>query len=210
MRELVILTADGTMNAVFKAFFERPMWHLTLQCGTFDIWAEEDIFNLPGKTDGQLHKNAHELLRPYQRTHIRALVVLDQQFGGERPAEEIRQEILRNLNRSGWDDRCEVVVIDPELEVWLWQDKPQIAQAVRFPGGSLRNHLREEGLWPQDQHKPDMPKKTIQALMKQHRAGAPIVVYPKIAKSVGVSGCQDSAFGIFRERMQAWFPAEDA
>ena len=82
MRDLVILVADGTMKAVFDAFFDRDRWDLRLQCGAFDLWPQEDIFHDPLHTDGGVHKSAHQLLRPYLNTHIRAIVVLDQQFGG--------------------------------------------------------------------------------------------------------------------------------
>ena len=71
------------MAAVLGAFFGRERWDLTLQCAQFDIWPEEDIFHDPLHTDGGVHKSAEELLRPYLNTHNHAMVVLDQQFGGE-------------------------------------------------------------------------------------------------------------------------------
>ena len=144
MRELVILVADGTIEAVFRAFFGRERWDLTLQCAQFDLWPEEDIFHDPLHTDGGVHKSAQELLRPYLNTHSRAMVVLDQQFGGGLPAAEVRQDILARLYQNGWNDRCEVVVIDPELEVWLWQISPHVERALMFSGGSLRQHLPEQ------------------------------------------------------------------
>ena len=207
MRDLIILTADGTMNAVLSAFFGRQQWHMTLGCSEFDLWAQDDIVHVPGKTDGAVCKDAHNLLRPYLTTHQRAIVVLDQQFGGDRPAAEVQDEILENLRRNGWDDRCEVVVIDPELEVWLWQDKPQIAQAVKFKDGNLRAHLCAQKLWPEDQAKPPNPKEVIQDLIKRYRAGAPMAVYSKIARRVGVSGCTDASFKRFQKALQTWFPA---
>ncbi len=213
MRELVILTADGTMNAVVSAFFSRQMWHMTLACGAFDLWPEQDIFNQPGNTDGAVHTRAHEILRPYLNTHRRALVLLDWQFGGERPAIEVRDEILGNLRHSGWrqpEKDCEVIVIDPELEVWLWQDNPNVAQAVCFPDGGLREHLRTQGIWPAGQLKPTNPKDTMQDLIRKHRAGAFMAVYSKIARSVGGSKCQDASFGQLRAALQTWFPAEGA
>jgi hypothetical protein len=54
MRELVILASDGTMEAVFRTFFERPCWHLTLQCGAFDLWPQDDIFHNPLHTRRRL------------------------------------------------------------------------------------------------------------------------------------------------------------
>ena len=209
MRELVILVADGTMKAVFDAFFGRERWDLRLQCGAFDLWPQEDIFHDPLHTDGGVHKSAQELLRPYLNTHSRAIVVLDQQFGGERPAEEVRDETLKNLQANGWaEDRCSVIVIDPELEVWLWQDNPNVSQAIGFTGPSLRNHLQGNGKWPTGASKPLDPKDTIQELIKPHKALKTKVVYSRIARTVSVVGCIDPAFLLFADTLRGWFPPE--
>ncbi len=219
MRELVILVADGTMKAVFDAFFGRDKWHLTLQCGDFDLWPEEDIFHDPLHTNGGVYKQAHELLRPYTRTHLRALVVLDQQFGGERPAQDVKDQIVKRLRRNGWEDRetregrresrCAVVVIDPELEVWLWQDNPEVAQAVRFRGTSLRASLQETGEWPKEAEKPAEPKETMQRLIRENRAPKTKVVYSRIARSVSTLNCRDGAFLKLASTLREWFPPED-
>jgi len=49
-----------------------------------------------------------------------ALVVMD--FRWDRPPnlrspDQIQEELRSRLSRSGWQDRCEVIVIDPEVEV---------------------------------------------------------------------------------------------
>jgi hypothetical protein len=207
MRDLVILVADGTMKAVFDAFFDRDRWDLRLQCGAFDLWPQEDIFHDPLHTDGGVHKSAHQLLRPYLNTHIRAIVVLDQQFGGELPAEQVRLEILQNLRANGWaEDRCSVVVIDPELEIWLWQDNANVAQAIRFTGPSVRQHLQQVGKWPVGAAKPLDPKETIQEFIKPHRALKTKVVYSRIARTVSVARCTDPAFQLFAGTLRGWFP----
>ena len=209
MRDLVILVADGTMKTVFDAFFERSRWELSLQCGAFDIWPQEDIFHDPLHTDGGVHKRAQELLRPYLNTHNRAVVVLDQQFGGERPAVEVRKEVLQNLHANGWnEDRCSVIVIDPELEVWLWQDNANVAQAIKFTGASLRAHLQANGKWPAGALKPVDPKATIQEFIKPQKALKTKVVYSRIARRVSVVGCTDPAFQLFADTLRQWFPQE--
>lgn len=208
MRELVILVADGTMAAVFRAFFGRERWDLTLQCAQFDLWPEEDIFHDPLHTDGGVHKSAQELLRPYLNTHSRAMVVLDQKFGGGLPAAEVRQDILARLYQNGWNDRCEVVVIDPTLEVWLWQNSPHVEQALMFSGGSLRQHLQNNGQWPADAPKPLEPKETIQALVKAKKVLKTKVVYSRIARSISIHGCADASFELFANTIRQWFPVE--
>lgn len=207
-RELIILVADGTMRAVFAAFFERQFHH-ALVCAPFDFNPRIDIFHDPLNTDGGVHKRCHDILRPYLKTHRRALVVLDQQFGGELPAEQVRDEIEQRLSVNGWHERAAAVVIAPELEVLLWQDNPHVEQALRHQGPPLRQLLAQDGRWPVGAAKPPAPKEVIQALIRSNRAGAPMVVYSEIAKKVSTQGCMDPAFHRVRDALRAWFPAED-
>jgi hypothetical protein len=208
-RELVILVADGTMRAVFAAFFERQVHHV-LSCAPFDFNPRLDLFNNPLEKDGGVHRRCHEILRPFLNTHRRALVVLDQQFGGERPAEEVRVEIEHRLNANGWAGRATAAVIEPELEVLLWQDNVNVERALRHQGGSLRQLLAADGRWPEGAPKPLAPKEIIQTLIRTNRAGAPVVVYSQIAKAVSTAGCVDPAFRRVRDALRAWFPPEAA
>lgn len=207
-RELVVLCADGTMRAVFGAFFRRPFHH-ALGCAQFAFDPARDIFNNPLEKDGGVHRRCHEILRPYLSTHRRALVVLDQQFGGELPADEVRAEMEQLLSRNGWDGRCAVSVIDPELEVLLWQDNPNIERALKHTGPpSLRDQLATDGKWPQGQAKPSGPKALMQGMILQKRIGAPVAVYSQIAGTVSTAACADPAFHRIRDALRAWFPLE--
>lgn len=208
-RELVILVADGTMRAVFAAFFERQFHH-AMSCAPFAFNSRLDLFNNPLETDGGVHLRCHQILRSYLTTHQRALVVLDQQFGGERPADEVRVEIENRLNANGWAGRAAAVVIEPELEVLLWQDNVNVERALRHQGPSLRQLLATDGRWPEGALKPPAPKDVIQTLIRTNRAGPPVVVYSQIAKSVTTAGCVDPAFHRFRNALRAWFPAGGA
>lgn len=208
-RELIILVADGTMRAVLAAFFERQFHH-AFACAPFDFKPRLDLFNNPLEKDGGVHVRCHEILRPYLKTHQRALVVLDQQFGGERPAGRVRAEIEHRLNVNGWQGRAAAVVIEPELEVLLWQDNVNVERALCHRGPSLRKALAEDGRWPDGLPKPPHPKELIQALIRTNRAGVPVAVYGRIASAVSTTGCVDPAFHRIREVLRAWFPAEDA
>jgi hypothetical protein len=206
-RELIILVADGTMAAVLRAFFERQ-FHYALVCAPFDFDPTSDIVYDPLNTDGGVHRRCHNLLRPYLNTQRRALVVLDQQFGAERPADEVRGDIEQRLSGNGWEGRAAAVVIDPELEVLLWQDNHNVERALRHRGPSLRQLLAQDGRWPPDAAKPSAPKEVIQALMRANRAGPPMVVYSQIARAVSTAGCVDPDFHRVRDMLRAWFPAE--
>jgi hypothetical protein len=208
-RELIILAADGTMAAVLRAFFERKFDH-AFACAPFQLDPTNDIVHDPLNTDGGVHRRCHDILRPYLNTHRRALVVLDQQFGAERPAEEVRGDIEQRLNANGWQGRAAAAVIDPELEVLLWQDNPHVERALRHKGPSLRQLLAQDGRWPPGAAKPPAPKEVILGLIRANRAGPPMVVYSRIAAAVATARCVDPAFHRVRDMLRAWFPVEGA
>jgi len=137
-------------------------------------------------------------------------VVLDQQFGGERPAEEVRIEIEHRLNANGWQGRAAAVVIEPELEVLLWQDNVNVERALCHSGPSLRKLLAQDGRWPVGAPKPPAPTALIQTLIRTNRAGVPMAVYGQIAGAVSTAACADPAFHRVRDALRAWFPAEGA
>lgn len=206
-RELIILVADGTMRAVFTAFFERQFHH-ALTCAAFEFNPRLDIVHDPLNTDGGVHRRCHDILRPYLKTHRHALVVLDQQFGGERPAESVRGDVEQLLVANGWAGRAAAAVIEPELEVLLWQDNANVERALRHQGPSLRRLLAADGRWPENAAKPRAPKEVILGLIRANRAGPAVAVYSHIVRTVSTAGCVDPAFHCVRDALRAWFPVE--
>ena len=201
------------MAQVLKSFLSRGYLEDRLSCRTFDFDFQQDIVVdvRNGNTDGGIHRRAHELLRPYIRSHQNAVVMLDKKFGGQLPAAVVRGEILGNLLHNGWSAECaEVVVIDPELEVWLWQrGNPHIGMAFRYNSPiSLEEFLATEGLWSSAAVKPTKPKEAASLLLRQYRAGSPMVVYSRIVEHISVRGCQDPAFGHLVSALRRWFPVE--
>lgn len=149
------------------------------------------------------------LLRRHIHTHSRALVVLDQQFGAELPAAQVQRNIESRLTANGWQHRHAVFVIDPELEVLLGQDNPNVDRLLRHrrtPG--LRAELAADWRWPADASKPPAPKDFLLSIIRNNRAGAPIAAYSKIAGTVSVAGCVDPAFHGIKEAICGWFPKE--
>lgn len=207
MRELIILAADGTMVAVLQAFFGRK-FHLSIGCAQFEFDPAREIFHDPLERDGGVHRRCNLILRRYKNTHRRALVLIDQQFGGERPAEEVRAEMQASLDADGWAGNGLAVVIDPELEVLLWQDNQNVEKALGYQGPSLRQQLAQDGRWPMTSPKPPDPKGVIQAIIRANRAGPPMVVYSEIARAATTARCVDPAFHRVRDALRAWFPLE--
>ena len=121
-RPCVILVADSNMAAAFRGFFQRERWHLSLGCAPFEINTHvgADLIVDEGGNDPGVYTKGHELLRPYQNSHQRALVVLDCEWEGSPGKDSIVADITAKLVASGWaEDAVKVIAIEPELENWL-------------------------------------------------------------------------------------------
>lgn len=209
MQDCIFLVADKQMESVFKGFLkERNNCHLSLGTRPFTCEIKADrAGNDPG-----LYTRSHELLRPYYRTHQHAVVVLDQDWKAAPEASIIRTKIKNDLIGNGWGrDNVEVIVIDPELEIWLWQDSPHIANIFQFnyhPYLSLKSWLEDKGMWSSTQLKPAHPKKAFELLCIEARIPHSSAIYSKIVQRVSVNGCTDRAFCLLLETLQRWFPPE--
>jgi hypothetical protein len=211
-RPCVILVADSNMAATFRGYFKRDGWHLSLGCAPFEINTDvgADLLVDEGGNDPGVYTKGHELLRPYQNSHHRALVVLDCEWEGSPGRDAIVANIMTNLVGSGWaEDAVKVIAIEPELENWLWQDKPQVADVLRYKGDkSLRQLLADNELWPTGMAKPPRPKETAEWVLKQTRQPRSSAIYQKLAEHISIRGCTDAGFAEMHATLQAWFPAE--
>lgn len=209
-RPCVILVADSNMAAAFKGYFGRAQWHLSLGCAPFDFSTEigGDLIVDEGGNDPGVYTKGHELLRPFQRSHERALVVLDSEWEGSPGKIDIEQHITGALVTSGWEEgKVKVIAIDPELENWLWQDSPHVAAALKYKGQPpLRQWLEQHGWWPQGAAKPPRPKEAAEWVLRQTRSPRSSAIYQQLAARIGIAGCTDDAFVAMHAQLQAWFP----
>jgi hypothetical protein len=204
MKDCVFVVADKEMKATFDGFFERPALQRLLQIRRFTY----DIFSEPTKDPG-VYTKAHELVRSFQKTHRHAMVVLDEEWSGSPRATKIRQHILGNIHRIGWpEDRVAVVVIVPELEAWILQDRPHFHETVKFTQPSLRSWLATKGHWREGDIKAHAPKEAIEALCRDGRVPRSSVLYRQIASQISFQGCIDGSFLALCAQLRTWFPAE--
>jgi hypothetical protein len=208
LKDCVFLLADRNIQATFEGFLGRPRFHYSLGTGAFD-WDRRDLIVDEGSDPG-VYRRAHETLRPFLRTHRHALIVLDEAWAGSPGAARIRHHIVSAMVKNGWDrERFEVVVIVPELESWIWQDKPDIDEALGFRGpGSLREFLQGQGIWPEGQTKPEDPKEILERILRDSRTPRSSSIYRKITSRVSVKSCTDSSFQEMLAALRNWFPPE--
>lgn len=226
MREIVFHLADAAMEDAFRAFFRREDWHFALGCRRFDIdpYSARDIYRIAGsnsdlnpcRNDPGIWNHAHDNLQSHLKTHERAVIVLDEFFGGSTGAESLTETITQNLCNSGWAvENVSVIVIRPMLEAWLWADNPNVAQAFGFSDfRSLQEPLIERNLWDRGAPKPlpDKMKEAKKVALKlgQHKKlpSSPFVSVFRSISSRAFDICQEPGFQQMRQTLQAWFPQE--
>ncbi len=185
----------------------REGFHLSLGIQHFTFDRTMDTLVASGN-DPEVHTRAHDLLRSYRRTHRFAVVVLDNAWDGSPGVETIQNTIQANMIGSGWHRvRFEVVVIDPELEAWIWQDSQHVTTAFRFTQyASLRQWLGEQGLWEANAAKPADPKRAVEVTLRTSRLPRSSAIYRQITSRISIQGCTDPAFHRLHNALLRWFP----
>jgi hypothetical protein len=211
MRDCIFLLADKNMQASIKGFFSKDRWRRALGCGSFDFEPRQDIHVAAGDNDPGLYTRAHELLRPFIHTHRFAVIVLDAAWEGSPGAPAIQDHISEQLESNGWAiDRFLVVVIEPELENWIWQASPHVAANLGFDSiEDMRADAAVRANWPDGRYKPASPKETMEAVLRKKRIPRSSSIYQQITSKVSVKQCKDAAFQELTARLRVWFPPED-
>ena len=201
--DLLCLVADKNMEAAVSGLLSRPR-----ALGIRPIARELMVH--PERDPGCFH-NGVEFLRGLRSRAEHALVLLDLAWQGV-PAEsasELEGQLETNLARAGMTDWARAVVIEPELEAWVFGRSRHIPTALGWPESSegLRSALAANGLWPAEDHKPPDPKAAMEWALRRVAIPRSSSIYRQLAVKVGTKKCTDRAFVRFRTLLQNWFPA---
>lgn len=162
--------------------------------------------------DAGCRLKAAEFLRHEQSRHSHALVVFDREGCGQDhlPREELEEQVEQALRQSGWGDRAGVVVIDPELEAWVWSDSPEVANSMGWINrdDDLRSWLVAQSFLAEGEAKPARPKEAMDRVLREMRKRRSSAIFQKLAQNVGIQGCEDPAFRKLKRTLRQWFPAE--
>jgi hypothetical protein len=216
-RDIVFLVADKNMEEVFSGFLSRNQFHLSLGCDAFTFDAEVDIHRHPRKDPG-VYNEAAAFLETYRDSHHCAVVVLDSEWEGSPGAAKIREKIEAEL-ATKWQ-RYVVIVIDPELEQWVWVSRkvadntfeihPHVVNCFRYKQEKpLHELLRDKNNWDNLKAKPKRPKEAVELVLKQSRMPRSSAIYRTISEQVSIKGCKDDSFKILVEKLREWFVMGD-
>lgn len=202
LRDLAVLLADKNMEGALRGLLSRPQ-----SFGMRDISC--DLYVHPERDPGCFLRG-HDFLRPFAHRYSHALVVFDRDGSGQESEERslLEQKVELRLSSAGWDDRrAAAIVIDPELEVWVWNDSPHVEAALGWETSevALRDWLKQKGWLPEGGMKPGQPKRAVEEALRISRKPRSSSIYLQLAKKVSIDRCVDPSFLKLRQTLSRWF-----
>jgi len=202
-KDLIVLVADKNTEFSIRGLLSKRSSSLRIRPLLFDIFVH------PQRDPGCL-RLAHDFLRPYSTRYRHALVVLDRDGCGQehrKKRTELEQQIEERLIQSGWAGRAAAVVIEPELEIWVWSQSPHVDVTLGWQGRSpgLREWLIESKLLDAHDVKPGDPKRAVEEALRVARKARSSNLYLELSSSVSFEGCKDEAFLKLRQTLAHWF-----
>lgn len=202
-RDLVIAVPDADIEIALAAIIGRPE-----SLGTRPI--EAILRRLPGRDPGCRTRGV-DFLRMYCDTFEHALIVFDYDGSGASigPA-ALEAELEQRLAANGWQDRAAVIVIDPEIEAWVWSGSRHVDRVAGWSQciPALREWLVDEGFNP-TARKPDRPKEAFQRALRYKGKRPSPALFKELAERVSLKRCTDVAFQKLVTTLQSWFPVAE-
>lgn len=199
--DLVCLVADRDMEAAIIQLFQRPK---SLDTCVF----EYEVVSHPEHDPGCFH-SSEKILDVYCSDTEHALVVLDYDWSGV-PASngsELEDQLEQSLNRRYKEGWARAVVIEPELEAWVFSSSHHVAEVLGWSSSrNLRSFLDSAGLWKLDQSKPSDPKTALHEALRRQKIPPSSSVFRQLAEKVSTKSCKDRSFIRMRTLLQDWFP----
>lgn len=199
--DLLVLAADKDMECAFAGILARRQ-----SLGIRQV--EVRILSHPEKDPGCLQRS-HEYVRLFLNQYRYVIVAFDLDGCGRTGSsrEDLESEVEANLGRNGWEDRAAAIVIEPELEAWVWSDSPVVDTILGWQGKQpdLRQWLISQSLLDPDDAKPRRPKEAAQAALRLAQKPRSSALYRQLAETVSLERCVDPSFAKLKSTLQRWF-----
>lgn len=210
MKDLLVVTADRTMRKSFHAILS-VIHKKSLNIRKINI-EQKDILSHSEHDPGVCLRGV-ELSRSHTTEYKHCLLVFDWEGCGRENNSSIEKEVKRikdELDKAGWRDRTEVIIIDPELEIWVWSDSSHVSRVLGWTGwDELRDWLIGKNYLKKGEVKPEKPKEALKKVLKIKRKKFSSAIHMEIARKVSYKRCKDPNFYKLIETLKKWFPTSD-
>ena len=201
--DLVVLVADKDMEQTLQGLLSRPP-----ALGIRPLGCK---FYVHQNHDSGCRSRGVDFLRTFATSYDHALLIFDYHGAGADAESRVELEarLERDLGANGWQDRAAAIVIDPELEAWVWSDSPHVPTALGWPadGGEMRDFLHERQFLAADAAKPSNPKEALEACRRQRGLARSPSFFRALAEKVSFRRCTDPSFDKLCRCLRGWFGA---
>lgn len=199
--DLIVLVADQDMKATLESLLSRPE-SIGMRPIRFEVRPHP-------RHDAGCRTQSADFLRPFTNRFSHGLVLFDHEGCGDEqtPATELENRVRDLLSISGWEDRSRVIVLEPELESWVWSDSSVLDECCGWTGQSrpLREWIADQFQF-QDNGKPVRPKEAFHTVLRMTGKIPSSSLFRELALKVGLKRCQDRAFLQLKATLSDWFP----
>jgi len=207
-KDLVVLVADLDMETTIRGLLDHRI-------RSFDINVPPtyDIFRHLQRDPGCLNDSPN-FLRNFSRKYERALVLFDHEgSGAENKSIEIIQTNLENqLAANGWNaNRVRVIVIDPELEIWVWSGSTKTLDCLGWGEHTTTefwqaiSNFQKHTKLTDKPHKPARPKEAMEWALRQKKKARSAAIFAQLAKEISFKRCTDTSFQRLSDTLKSWY-----
>jgi len=202
-KDLIILVADKSMECAIKGLLGRPQ-ALGIRPITWDVYTH--VWRDPG-----CRSQGVNFLRTFIHSHQCCMILHDKEGCGEETKSRatLELELESKLAASGWKN-ASVIVMDPELESWVWSVSPHVGNVLGWKDNTnkIRDWLCQRGFIRGDDIKPRRPKEAMEAVLRFTRKAKSSSLFTQLAENVSFERCVDPAFIKFKKILTIWFPIQ--
>ncbi len=206
-KDLVVLAADRHMQSALSRLLRSRTAALRMR----DV--ASDVFAHPQHDPGCAREGVSFLAR-FAGAYEHGLLVFDHEGSGKEqtPPETLQHDLDESFAQSEWGDSAKAIVVDPELEAWVWSRSPHVATVVGWTDQSvsLPDWLLSEGFLRPGETKPRRPKEALEAALRRARMPHSAALFDQLAARVSVERCQDRSFRDLKATLRKWFPMANA
>lgn len=199
MKDLFLLVADIDMEKALDTLIKRRTQSLGIKNISFDIKRHPEH-------DSGIYNYGVEFIRTFQKDYQKFILLFDYDgCGSASSPEQIRTELLQEAAACGFQSNSvEVIVINPELELWAWKSKYHIGQMIGWKTSQINSWLQNNNI-PIVKGKPKRPKEAYEGLLHRALVANSSSNFAKLASKIGLKNCNDLAFQLLIETLRRWF-----
>ncbi len=205
MKDLIILVADLNMRECIEGLLPRFPHVLNIHSFTYDIFVHSN-------RDPGCRAQSPSFMKSFQNKYRFGLVIFDKEGCGREiiSRNELESEVEASLSATGWIERAKVIVIEPELENWIWVKSPRLSEIINWDNiDSLYQWLIDHKYLTNENPKPKFPKEAFEKVLYISKKRRSSSIYKQIASQVSFKGCTDQSFLKFIQCMIDWFPNKE-